>query len=131
MTFAQQLKNARIARELTLRECASALGVDASNWSKMERGINPAPRDTAQLETWANFLRIEGDDKGSFFDLAALSRSEIPADMASDEKVIAALPVFFRAVRGRELNEDNIRAFMEDLRKVESPDPVIIPIKGC
>ena len=122
MKFGELIKSLRIAKELTLRQCCSDLGVDPSNWSKMERGVTPPPKDVEILEGWADFFQLQGDKKQEFLDLAAISRSEIPADVASDERVIAALPAFFRAVRGHELQGDRLNEFIEDLRAVHSPD---------
>jgi len=120
--FGQTLiKDLRIAKELTLRQCCIELKADPSNWSKMERGITPPPKDAKLLEGWAKFFGLAGDQKREFLDLAALARQEIPADMASDETVIAALPAFFRAVRGHELEGDRLLQFVEDLRAVHSP----------
>src|SRR5579871_5836776 len=102
--FGQTLKDRRIAKGMTLRQCAEELEMDASNWSKLERGINPAPKDTATLDKWADFFSISGEDKQTFVDLAAISRKEIPADIASDETVLQVLPVFFRARRGAEMD---------------------------
>ncbi|MBK9138903.1 MAG: helix-turn-helix domain-containing protein [Verrucomicrobia bacterium] len=122
MNFGQLIKELRIAKELTLRQCCAELGVDPSNWSKMERGVTPPPKDTALLERWAGFFGLTGEQRQEFLDLAFLARQEIPPDMASDEKVIAALPAFFRAVRGQELEGDRLKQFIEDLRAVHSPD---------
>jgi len=122
MNFGNLLKDLRIRRHLTLRACSGALGVDPSNWSKLERGINPAPRDPATLEQWASFLKVEGHQKQAFYDAAALSRQEIPADLANDEKLLAALPAFFRAVRGKELDEGKLQQFVDDIRKLHSTD---------
>lgn len=121
-TFGQLLKNLRIQKALTLRQCSDQIGVDPSNWSKFERGINPAPKDIAILETWAAFFGLRGDSKQQFFDAAALSRRELPPDIASDEKVLAALPAFFRAVRGAELGDAQLKQFVEDVRALHSPD---------
>jgi transcriptional regulator with XRE-family HTH domain len=123
MSFGGILKDLRVARGLTLRQCSERIGVDPSNWSKLERGINPAPKDVAILEEWARFFALQGEQKQAFFDAAALSRREIPADLASDERVMAALPAFFRAARGAELNEAQLRQFVEDVRALHSPDP--------
>ena len=123
MNFGDQLKDLRIGKGLTLRQCSEQLGVDPSNWSKLERAINPAPKDVAILETWAQFFILKGETKQAFFDAAALSRSEIPADLASDERVMAVLPAFFRAARGAELDETQLRQFVEDVRALHSPDP--------
>ena len=123
MNFGEQLKDLRIAKGLTLRQCSERIGVDPSNWSKLERGINPAPKDIAILEEWAAFFALKGEARQAFFDAAALSRREIPADIASDDRVMAALPAFFRAARGAELDETQLRQFVEDVRALHSPGP--------
>src|SRR5438552_3843146 len=99
MKFSERLKELRIARGLTLRECSQKVGVDPSNWSKLERGITPAPKDQSIIEGWAEALSFNYDERISLLDAAAISRGEIPNDLASDEKVLAALPVFFRVAR--------------------------------
>ncbi len=50
-----------IAKGLTLRQCCELLGVDPSNWSKLERGITPAPKDPAIVPAWlqSEDLRIK------------------------------------------------------------------------
>ena len=106
---------------MTLRDCCDKLGVDASNWSKLERDVNPAPKDVEILEAWAEFFRLNIREKQEFFDLAALSRNQIPEDIASDERLMAKLPAFFRVVRGKELEGDKLKEFIQDLRKVHSP----------
>ncbi len=122
MNFGELVKDLRIAKQLTLRQGCAELGVDPSNWSKMERGVTPPPRDTTLLERWAKFFGLSGDKQQEFLDLASLARQEIPPDVASDKTVIAALPAFFRAVRGQELEGDRLKQFIEDLRAVHSPD---------
>ena len=122
MTFGEQLKDLRIRKQLTLRQCSEQLGVDPSNWSKFERGINPAPKDTSIIEEWARYFGLRGATKQALLDAAALSRSELPPDLASDDKVLAALPAFFRAMRGAELDEAQLREFVESVRALHSPD---------
>ena len=120
--FGQMLKSVRIALNKTLRQCANDLDADPSNWSKLERGITPAPKDKNVLIRWAEYLEVSQAEQPQFLDLAALSRQEIPQDIANDARVIAALPAFFRAVRGRELEGDLLKEFIDDLRTVHSPD---------
>jgi transcriptional regulator with XRE-family HTH domain len=122
MSFGQRIKELRIERKLTLRECCAKLGVDPSNWSKMERSVTPAPKDSAIVQTWGRFLGLDGHQLDELCDLAALSRSEIPASVASDERVLAALPAFFRAARGNDLDGEKLKAFIEDIRSIHSPD---------
>lgn len=123
MNFGAFLKDFRIAKGLTLRQCCEQLGVDPSNWSKLERGISPAPKDTSVVEGWADGLGIFGEEREQLLDLAALSRRELPADIAADERVMAALPAFFRAARGAELDEAALRQFVEDVRALHGPGP--------
>ena len=123
MNFGALLKDIRIAKGLTLRQCCELLGVDPSNWSKLERGITPAPKDPAILEAWAKALGLKGEARQAFIDTAALSRRELPADIASDERVMAALPAFFRAARGAELDDDTLRQFVEDVRALHTAGP--------
>lgn len=123
MNFGALLKDIRIAKGLTLRQCCELLGVDPSNWSKLERDITPAPKDPTILEAWADSLELTGEARQHFFDTAALSRRELPADIAADEKVMAALPVFFRAARGSELDDAALKQFVEDVRALHSAKP--------
>ncbi len=119
--FGELLKDLRIGKGLTLRQCSIALGVDPSNWSKVERGINFAPKDEV-LNAWAKFFELEGDKRISFFDVAALSKNEIPADLGSNERILQALPVFFRAARGAEMDETKFTQFIDQVRKLHTPD---------
>jgi transcriptional regulator with XRE-family HTH domain len=122
MTFGQLAKSLRIERKMTLRHFCSELEVDPSNWSKIERGVSPAPRDPDTLGHWANFFDLTGEARQQFLDLADISRNEIPKDMASDERVLAAMPAFFRVMRGNNLDGDTLKAFFEDVRALHSPD---------
>ncbi|MDD2764506.1 MAG: helix-turn-helix transcriptional regulator [Opitutaceae bacterium] len=122
MNFGELIKNLRIAKQLTLRQFCAEAGVDPSNWSKVERGVNPPPGDEPTLKTIAGILGLTGEPRQRFFDQAALARSELPADIASDERVLAALPTFFRSVRGAELDEAKLREFVADIRALHSSD---------
>lgn len=122
MSFGQLLKEVRIQRRLTLRQCSAALGVDPSNWSKIERGVNPAPKDIGVLEHWASSFQLAGDARQAFFDAAALSRRELPQDIASDARILQALPAFFRAMRDSEMDQAKMDQFVQDLRAVHTPD---------
>ena len=55
--YGERLKAERIYRQLTLRQAAKLLQIDASNLSKMERGIIP-PRDL-----WQNNEMRDGEPK--------------------------------------------------------------------
>jgi|SRR5271165_1425873 len=120
--FNDLLKSARLAHRATLRQCASDLGVDPSNWSKLERGVNPAPKDNDLLVKWMDYFGLKGEERAYFIDAAALSRKEIPGDIAGSEKLMAALPVFFRSLRDSDTSDEKLSAFVEDLKKLHTPD---------
>lgn len=125
MRFGQMVKELRLAQKKTLRQFCHEHGLDPSNWSKVERGVNPPPRDRGTLEGWAEALGLEAESgpSGEFMDLADIARGEIPREILSDEKLLAKLPVFFRFVRGAEPTESQLDGFIENLRKAYSPDP--------
>ena len=120
--FNETVKSLRLQTRLTLRDFCSQAGLDPSNWSKVERGVNPPPGDVGLLERLANFFGLTGADKLAFIDEAAIQRREIPADVAENAILQKALPAFFRAARGHELTEQELLSFAEDIRKLHTPD---------
>jgi len=120
--FNETVKSLRLKKRLTLRDFCSQAGLDPSNWSKVERGVNPPPGDVGLLERLADFFGLAGADKLAFIDEAALQRREIPADVAGNAILQKALPAFFRAARGHELSEQELQSLAEDIRKLHTPD---------
>lgn len=119
MRFGEFVRGLRISKRVKLREFCLNYGHDPSNWSKMERGELPPPKDRDQLESWALHLGLA---KGTsewyeFFDLASLDRGMIPDDLLSDEEVVEALPLFFRTFRGQKPSEEELDKVIEILRK--------------
>ncbi len=120
--FNETVKSLRIEKRLTLRDFCEQAGLDPSNWSKVERGVNPPPGDIGLLERLAKFFDLSGTKKLAFMDEAALQRREIPADVAGNKILQKALPAFFRAARGHELTEVELQNFAEDIRKLHTRD---------
>jgi transcriptional regulator with XRE-family HTH domain len=120
--FNETIKSLRIQKRLTLRDFCAQIGLDPSNWSKVERGVNPPPGDVGLLERLADFFGLTGAAKLSFIDEAALQRREIPADVADNAILQKALPAFFRAARGHELTEQELSSLAEDIRKLHTAD---------
>lgn len=120
--FHETVKSLRLQKRLTLRDFCSQAGLDPSNWSKVERGVNPPPGDITLLERLANFFGLTGASKLAFIDEAAIQRREIPADVAENAILQRALPAFFRAARGHELTEAELQSFAEDIRKLHTAD---------
>lgn len=121
--FAEYIKDLRISRRFTLREFCAKLGLDPSNWSKVERGINPAPSDQHLLVRIASFFSLEGAQTQQLLDAAAISRSEIPKDLSQNANFLKLAPAFFRNARGDSLSVAELNEFIDELKKLYSPDP--------
>ena len=122
MSFRETVKSLRIAQKKTLRQFCLENGLDPSNWSKIERGVNPPPGDVGLLERLAEFFGLSGVRKLEFIDAAALQRKEIPPDVADNVILQKALPAFFRAARGHELTEKELAELADDIRKLHTRD---------
>jgi transcriptional regulator with XRE-family HTH domain len=120
--FSTTVKSLRLEKRLTLRDFCEQAGFDASNWSKVERGVNPPPGDVETLERLADFFGLTGTTKLAFMDEAALQRREIPADVADNLVLQRTLPAFFRAARGHELSEAELKSLASDIRSLNTPD---------
>src|SRR6267154_2827916 len=120
--FSDTVKKLRLEKRLTLRDFCEQAGLDPSNWSKVERGINPPPGDVKTLERLAAFFHLAGERKLAFMDEAALQRNEIPPDVADNAILQKALPAFFRAARGHELSEAELKTLADDILKLHTSD---------
>lgn len=120
MKFGEYAKNRRIEAGLTLRSFCREAGFDASNWSKIERGVIPPPQEPDTLDRVAAVLGLEGDDRVELGDLAALARGQLPADMNAEE-IQAKLPAFFRAIRGQEYTAEDVEKLIEGVKKLHQP----------
>ena len=105
-TFGEFLKTHRTAKRITLRAFSEALGMDPSNYSRMERGQAQPPANESKLPNYARLLGIPTDSSEyrEMVRLAALGRGEIPPAILSDRAVFAKLPVFFRSLEGEKLD---------------------------
>jgi len=124
MTFGNLVKDLRIAQKRTLRQFCLDHGHDPSNWSKLERGVNPPPGDEKTLERWAKQLGVEAgmEEWQNFMDLADIARGEIPRHVLNDEELLKKLPVFFRSVRGAELTEKQLDELIRIVKELHTPD---------
>lgn len=114
-SFASFVREKRIAAGLTLREFCRLTGFDASNWSKIERGLHAPPQSKKVLEEITQVLKIETEcqDYKELMDLAALA--SVPEDLVEPE-ILDQLPVFFRTVRGENPTEDELKTLITKIR---------------
>ena len=124
MSFGTMVKELRIAQEKTLRQFCAENGLDPSNWSKIERNINPPPRDEGTLSRWAKLLGLSPATEKwqDFMCQADIGRGQIPREFMTDETLLKKLPVFLRTVRGAELTEKQLDDFIAKVRKAHAPD---------
>lgn len=102
-----------------MREFCLRHGLDPGNYSRLERGLFPAPQKAELLAKYAGALGLTrgSDDWIEFFDVAAASRGEIPRDLLSDEELVSKLPALFRTIRGKPISAEQLDDFIEQVRR--------------
>jgi len=118
-TFGDLFKLKRIENGLTLREFCRINSFDPGNVSKIERGLFPPPQSKEMLSKYAAALGIhEGsEDWLTFCDLAIISAGKIPDDIVNNDKLMNALPVLFRTVRNKTLDEEGLEIFIKSMKR--------------
>jgi transcriptional regulator with XRE-family HTH domain len=117
--FGEFIKERRRQVVISLREFCKQIDVDASNWSKIERGVLNPPQDEEKLGRIARVLGIEigSADWLEMKDLAKIDAGMIPEDILSDERVVNSLPMFFRTVRSEKPTEEELDSLIRIIRK--------------
>ncbi len=116
-TFGKQLNILRIEKEYSLRDVCKLVNYDPSNWSKIERGLIAPPSDINVLRNWARILGIK-DEKEivGFIDNANVAQGIIPEDILAGN-MVEHLPAFFRTIRNKKINKDEIDQLIDLLRR--------------
>ena len=121
-TFGSYFKELRTRKGWTLRRFCESNGYDPGNISRLERGVFPPPESPQKLREYAKALALKegGEEWLEFFDRAAASRGQLPADLQADEKLMGRLPVLFRTLRGRKVTLENLDQLAELIRREHS-----------
>lgn len=116
--FGEFIKTLRLDRDIGLREFCRQLSIDASNWSKVERGILPPPQGDEKLDQIAEVLDIKKSSElyNELKDKAAIDAGIIPKDILSDQETLNLLPMFFRTVRSEKPTAEEIEKLIEKIR---------------
>lgn len=119
MAFGEFIKNRRNNLTLSLREFCKQLEEDASNWSKVERGILSPPQDEKKLKRIADILNIDlnSRDWDMLTDYAKIDAGKIPDYLMSDQDVLKALPIFFRTIGSVKPTPEELAKLIEVIRK--------------
>lgn len=115
--FGKELKILRIEKGLTLREICQKVDYDPSNWSRIERGRLSPPSNEGTLKKWANVLGISKNARKlrEFIDDAMIAQGIIPGDILSQKDAVKYLPAFFRAVRTKKPNKEEIDKLIDTI----------------
>jgi transcriptional regulator with XRE-family HTH domain len=116
MNFGEFFKTKRRESQLTLRQFCVNSSQDAAYISRLENGLMAAPSSPDKLKGLAKALNITQDSEEwvTFFDLAATSRHDIPADIALDsEKALELLPAFYRTLRNQPLSAEEAERLLK------------------
>ena len=117
--FGEFIKRRRVSQGITLREFCRKLNIDASNWSKVERGLLSPPQDEEKLREIAQVLAIplNSDAWKELRDSASIYAGLIPKDILSDREIVNALPMFFRTIRSDKPTPEELDVLIKILRK--------------
>jgi hypothetical protein len=121
--FGTFIKEIRSRSRIGLREFCLDHSHDPSNWSKIERGVLPPPKDEGLLTEWAQQLGLKpgSEDWLKFFDYAAVDAGRIPAYVLEDRELVGKLPAFFRTLSGQKPSKEDLETLLEIIRKSHQP----------
>ena len=119
MKFGEFIKQKRNLSSLTLREFCRLLEEDASNWSKVERGILSPPQDDDKIKKIAKILNIKigSEDWKNLKDYASIDAGKIPDYLMTDKDVLDALPVFFRTIGSVKPTQEELAKLIDTIKK--------------
>lgn len=118
MKFGEYLKQLRTEQRLSLRQFCLKNGFDPGNYSRLERGHFPPPRDE-KIAEYARALNLtEGSTEWlELFDLAAAEQGQLPRDLMEDEELVEKLPVVFRTMRAKHVSPELLDDLAEKIRR--------------
>ena len=123
MTFSEFFK-VRRKEYGTVRQFAKKNGFDAAYISRLENGISLPPKDQEKLFKIGIALGLKKgtDEWQEFLDLAAIAKCELPADLHDNERIASVLPAFYRTLRKKELDEDEVQELLDLIKKSGEED---------
>lgn len=109
--FGNYLRSLRLGAKIGLREFASLINMQASNYSNIEHGKDAPPKNPDKVNAIADNLALgEGSaERIKLLDLAAEYRDEIADDVKRTIKSNPGIPVLVRTIEGKRLTEVQLR----------------------
>lgn len=123
MNFGNHIKTRRLELDLSLRAFCSKYGEDPSNWSKLERSLLRPPEQLERLLQIGEYLEYEHDspEMHQLFEIASITRGEIPGDILENEELMEKLPLVFRTLRTTP-TETELMRLADIVREAHTPD---------
>lgn len=115
--FGAMLNKLRTENNLSIRDVCKLVSYDPSNWSKVERGLIPAPTEEKILKSWAKALRVKKEDIQDFMDNAIIAQSLIPSDILEKNEMLQLMPAFFRTVRNKKPSKKELDDLVDLIKK--------------
>jgi len=119
MNWGDFIRQKRLEAGYGLREFASLIGIQPSNYNHMEKGRKSPPQDKDQLDQIAETLGIQSgsEDYAKLMDLAVENKDKLPADVAEFAKNNELVPVLLRTLDNRKLSAEDFRELVDSLNK--------------
>jgi transcriptional regulator with XRE-family HTH domain len=124
-TFGAMVRALREARRIGFSEMVRRTGLDAGNYSKMERGLMPAPKDISKLAKVQAALELSEDsfEWRELLRLADLSRGDIPRSILTDKQLVGKLPALFRQLDEGPLADTEVEALIQKVVDAHTSEP--------
>jgi len=119
-SFGALLKKIRIEESgIGLRAFADLINMKPSNLSNIERGRIPPPAGRKAIDAICDALGLASADprREELFDLAAIAKNRIPADVADAVRAQPGIPVLVRTVANKQLSEEKLKELANYIRK--------------
>lgn len=118
MRLGEYIKPRRLDLGFSLRKFCELIEYDASNWSKIERGVIPPPpystKEVAPYDKIRVVLRLSVDEYKELITIASVDRKEIPVYI--EDNILNALPVFFQTIHKGKLGKKELEKLIEMLK---------------
>lgn len=121
--FGEMIRERRMALGLSLRAFCAKHGEDASNWSKLERGLINPPAYERLLQIGRSLeFEEDGAEMNRLFDMADSERGTIPNYIMKDADLVKKLPILFRTLKDGVPTEDDLMKTAQLIREANTPE---------